>query len=87
MITFAILAVALVTSVIAGAIALLRAGIGREESERSFLAEPPTLAAAVTRRVVGLYVRTPQRLAPDEQAADPGEADLAGRHTTAWTGR
>ena len=87
MITIAILAVALVASVVAGAIALLRAGIGREESERSFLGEPPTRAAAVTRRVVGLYVRTPQRLAHDEQAAKPTKADYAGRPTTAWPGR
>jgi hypothetical protein len=84
MITFAILVTALVASVIAGVIALLRVGIGREESDQSFLGEPPTRAAAVTRCVVGLYVRTPQRLAHDDQSADPAHAE---RPPTARTGR
>ena len=60
MITIAILAAALVTSVMAGAIVLLRVGIGREESEECLFDEPPTRTAAVTpprRRPVRAHAR------------------------------
>jgi hypothetical protein len=57
------LAVAAITAVLAVVvIALLRAGIAREESDRSLLVGPRTRAASVTRRMVGLYVRTPDRV-------------------------
>jgi hypothetical protein len=61
MITIVIVASAFLAVVIVGVIALLRAGIAREESDRSLLGDPATLATAATRRVVGLYVRTPER--------------------------
>ena len=58
------IAVAAITAVLAVAvIALLRAGIAREESDHSLLASPRTRSALVTRRMVGLYVRTPDRVA------------------------
>lgn len=60
MIITTILVAALFSSVTAGLVALVRAGIAREESDCSVLGEPSTRAAAVTRRVVGLYVRAPQ---------------------------
>ncbi len=86
MIIIAILAAALVASVIVGSIAFLRVGIRREESDKSFLDEAPTRTAAVTRRVVGLYVRTPQRPAQDDKA-HPANFGRMQRPPTAWTGR
>jgi len=40
-------------------LAMLRAGIAREESDNSLSGAPATLASALTRRTVGLYVRMP----------------------------
>jgi hypothetical protein len=77
MITIGIAAAAFLVGVIAGVILLLRAGITREESDRSLLDEPATRAARATRRVVGLYVRTPQPVteADDVPAqTDPGQS-------------
>jgi len=62
MINFAITAAAVVAALIAGAVAVLRAGIVREESDRSLLGAPATRTASVTRRVVGLYVRAPRQV-------------------------
>jgi hypothetical protein len=63
MIIIAIAAIAFLVGVIAGIVVLLRAGITREESDRSLLDEPPTRAARATRRVIGVYVRTPRCVA------------------------
>ena len=60
MIAIIIVAVVSFASVLAGVVALLRSGIAREEIDNSLRGEPPTLAAALTRRVVGLYVHMPQ---------------------------
>lgn len=60
MITVAIVVVAFIAGAAAGAIALVRAGIAREESENSLRDEPPTRTSAATRRMVGLYVRMPK---------------------------
>jgi hypothetical protein len=68
MITVAIVAVAFVAGAVAGVIALLRAGIAREESENSLRDEPPTRSSAVTRRIVGLYVRMPKSESADDVA-------------------
>jgi hypothetical protein len=68
MITIAIVAGAFLAGVIAGVIALLRTGIAREESDHSLLSDPTTRAATATRRVVGLYVRTPERVVEAKQA-------------------
>jgi hypothetical protein len=40
-------------------LALLRAGIGRQERCRCLTCQPPSLAAALTRRLLGLYVQQP----------------------------
>jgi hypothetical protein len=68
MITVAIVAGAFIAGVLVGVIALLRAGIAREESGRSLRDEPPNRASAVTRRMVGLYVRMPSDTRADDEA-------------------
>lgn len=68
MIVIAILCAAIVAAFIAGAVVFLRVGIGREESDHSLLGVPATRAAALTRRIVGLYVRTPQDVIETGQA-------------------
>jgi len=74
MIAIIILAAAIVASILAGAVALVRAGIAREESDNSLRGEPPTLAAALTRRVVGLYVRMPEDAAQADSVNDQNDA-------------
>jgi hypothetical protein len=59
-ITVTILAAALLGSVVVGLTALLSVGIAHEERNHSMLGQPATRAAAVTRQVVGLYVRAPE---------------------------
>ena len=66
MVTAVVLIAASGAFLITYALAFLRAGITREDSDRSIRGEPATLSSAVTRRVVGLYVRMPQP-APYEQ--------------------
>lgn len=56
-----IVASAFLTGLVAGVVALLRAGIRREESLHSLLGCAPTASTAATRRVVGLYVRSPEK--------------------------
>lgn len=75
MITIVIAASAFLAGAIAGVIALLRAGIAREESDHSLLGDPATRATAATRRVVGLYVRTPRQAV---------EADRCTGQRPAW---
>lgn len=54
LLTIAILIVAIPAVLMLAMIALLRAGIAREESDSSLLHRPPTRAAALTRRIVGM---------------------------------
>jgi hypothetical protein len=61
MIITVILIAALPTSAAIIAIVLLRAGIVREDSDYSIKGQPATRASAITRCVVGLYVRTPSQ--------------------------
>jgi hypothetical protein len=61
MITIAIVISATILGLAVGVIAMLQVGIAREEADRSLLADPATCAASVTRRLVALYVRTPDR--------------------------
>ena len=70
MIAITVIAVATMAGVLAGVVALVRASIASEESGNSLRGEPPTLAAALTRRIVGLYVRLPERGGHDEHEAD-----------------
>ncbi len=65
-----ILAAVAVTSVLIALVALLRAGIAREDSEYSLRCEAPTLAAALTRRIVGLYASMPEDAAQTDPAND-----------------
>ena len=73
-----ILAAVVVASVLLAIVALLRAGIAREDSDYSLRSDPPTLAAALTRRIVGLYASTPV----DAAQADPadGQTDTGQGH-------
>jgi hypothetical protein len=61
MITAAIVIAALTAALAVAVIVMLQAGIAREESDRTLLADPATLVAKATRCLVGLYVRTPER--------------------------
>jgi hypothetical protein len=74
MITVAIVAAASALGLAIAVIGVLQAGIAREEADHSLLGDPATRAASVTRRMVGLYVRTP------DQLADPGHCDY--QHAT-----
>jgi hypothetical protein len=65
-----IAAIAFLTGVIVGIIALLRAGIAREERDHSLRGEPATRAARAARRVVRLYVRMPERVTQADDRAD-----------------
>jgi hypothetical protein len=68
----AILGAIIAASLIAG-VAFIRAGIAREESATSLLGKPPTRASAVTRRVIGLYVRTPEDATQTDNRATDGQ--------------
>ena len=68
MIVTAILCAAIVAAFLTGAVVFLRVGIGREESDHSLLGAPATRAATLTRRIVGLYVRTPRNAVGSGQA-------------------
>jgi hypothetical protein len=85
MIVIVILAAAFLAA--AGVLVLLRIGIAREESEECLLDEPPTRTAAVTRRVVGLYVRMPEQVIQPDEAADPTDPGQGQRPPTARPGR
>ena len=65
-----ILATVVLAGVLIAIVALLRAGIAREDSEYSLRGEPPTLAAALTRRIVGLYASMPKDAAQADPAND-----------------
>ncbi len=77
MIAVAIVAAAFAATLAAGVIVMLQAGIAREESDRTLLADPATRAAKATRCLVGLYVRTPERPTGADRHPDsdgPGSA-------------
>ena len=73
MIIITVLAAVVLASLTAGALALLRASIAREDSASSLLGKPRTRATALTRRVVGLYVRTPRHVSEPDAVADRTE--------------
>ncbi len=54
MIIIAIAMTTFLAAALAGAILMLRAGIAREESDKSLLGRPTTRASAVTRWIVDL---------------------------------
>lgn len=61
MITIAVLVVTFALGAMASAILLLRAGIASEEANNSLLRQPPTRAAAATRRILDFRTQIPQR--------------------------
>ena len=85
MIIFAIVTGVILAALIAGVIALFRAGIAREETDHSLLGAPPTRTAWMTRRVVGLYVRAPRHVieSHDLRAAATGTEHLSAEHPCA----
>ena len=86
MITIAIAAALSALGLAIAVIALLQAGISREEADRSLLTDPATRAASVTRRLVGLYVRTPDRPA-DAGRFGGQDATRPGRRPPRRAGR
>ena len=71
-----ILAAVVLASVLIAIVALVRAGIVREDSDYTLRGKPPTLAAALTRRIVGLYVRMPEdatQAHPTNDQTDTGQ--------------
>ncbi len=58
MIVIVILGISFIVGVLVGMGAMICLGIRREESRHSLLRQPPGPAAAATRSVVGLHVRT-----------------------------
>lgn len=72
MIVFLILAAPLATAIV-GIVALVRAGVAREERGRSLADRPDSRAEAATRWIVGWHGEPPRiRSAADRQAADDG---------------
>jgi hypothetical protein len=78
---------ALIALIAAALLAILRAGIRRQERCRCLTCQPPTLAAAITRRIVGMHVQRPLPGAcHDHRSHEPdcesllirGDADLRG---------
>lgn len=72
--------------VMACVVTLLRAWLRREDTGHSIKAAPSTRTSAVSRRIVGLYVRTPAADAEDRQP--DGLVGIAGRRPSdpAWPG-
>jgi hypothetical protein len=79
---------ALIVFVAAALLAIVRAGIRRQERCRCLTCQPPTLAAAITRRLTGMQVQRPfpgachdhRSHEPDcESLLIPGQNELRGR--------
>ena len=87
MIIFAIGAAAFALGAMAAVIGFLRAGIVREERDQSLLDLPATHASAITRRLVGLHVRSPRYVIETSEPADQGEHRPAGHPCTTGQGR
>jgi hypothetical protein len=65
-------------------LAVLRAGIRRQHSTASLTCQPPSLSAALTRRVVGLYARKPDaNNRPDQMACELWPSS-AGKRPASW---
>jgi hypothetical protein len=60
MIVIAILAVTFFAGAIFGVLAVLRLGAGRDDQDGRLPGTPPTLTAAASRRLTGLWVNVPQ---------------------------
>jgi hypothetical protein len=60
MTVIAILAITFFAGTLFGALIVLRLGAGRDDQNGRLPGEPPTLAAAASRRLTGLWVNAPQ---------------------------
>jgi hypothetical protein len=58
-------------------LAVVVAGIRREPSAAELSSRPPSVISAMTRRLIGVYVRRPDPA--DDDTDDPLDACLAGR--------
>jgi hypothetical protein len=83
-ITIALLVATILLIAIVIAVAMLRAGIAREESDKSLRGAPETLASTLTRRMVGLYVRMPPRPGARTTGADDTSDQKRSGHP--WPG-
>jgi hypothetical protein len=61
MITIAAVIAVIAFGAMAGAIVMVRAGIGRDEAHSSLMRMPATRASAMTRRIVDFKTQIPQR--------------------------
>ena len=87
-IIFAISAAVFIAGAMAGVIGLLRAGIVREERDQSLLDLPATRASVITRRLVGLHVRSPRYVTADDEERTPSLGHRpAGHPCTTGQGR
>ena len=71
------LAIVLLTATVI-LLALLRAGIRRQERATSLASEPCGLSAAIARRVLGLYASQPTEIGNPEAASRPDQLIAAG---------
>jgi hypothetical protein len=65
-------------------LAVLRAGIRRQHRAASLTCQPPSVSAALTRRVVGLYARKPGTNDRPDQMACALWAHSDGRRPVSW---
>jgi hypothetical protein len=65
-------------------LAILRAGIRRQHRSASLTSQPPSLSAAVSRRVLGLYARKPESGDKPDQTACQQWLISDGRRSTSW---
>jgi len=82
-----ILGVVFIAGVIAGIVAMVLLGIAHEEADRSLLDEPPTRAAAATRRMVGWYARVPEGTFDLSPLAERTDAGYVQRPPVVLSGR
>jgi hypothetical protein len=82
-----ILAVVFMVGLIVGIVGMVLLGIAHEESDRSLLDEPPTRAAAATRRLVGWYARIPEDTFDVSPLANREDTDCGWRPPVVLSGR
>ncbi len=79
MIVIVILVVTFLAGALLGALAVLWLGTGRDDRDGSLRGEAPTLAASGSRRLTGLWVRTPQCSAGSSAVQPPQSGRRHGR--------
>jgi hypothetical protein len=71
-----LMGLALIVLLAVALLAIVRAGIRRQERCRCLTCEPPSLAAALTRRLLRLHVQRPFPGACHDQQIHPGRESL-----------